>query len=565
MRALGHELRGTAAPRRWRYWSFALAFVLAAAACATSQPGEVDTEVALETEADGETATTERATETGGRELVIGAGEDSTELEPPPEANVAMGYGDPNAPVFESLVRMQPDFTIEPLLATSWEFVEPNTWRFELQEGVTFHDGQPFDAEAVVYTVNELWANQDSNILGVGPESAVAVDDLTVEITPTEPNLRLIAQLVHPSNAMIAPDTYPGAATSPENTPTGTGPFKFASYERGNELVVERFEDYWGEPAVADSITFRFMPDDNSRVLALRAGEVHAIYDVPRAQTNELEQGPDTKIARSGVGAYDALLLNSHGEPPYDLLNDLQVRQAVAYGINREAIVQNVWQGNAEIMQTVIPAPVLGEFADMVEGYPYDPEQAAALLDEAGWTPGADGIREKDGRPLELELVVVQPDLQAPMPELVQAQLKEVGIDVEIVVPGDANIYYDRLTAGEGHMFAEVGNQNDANPIFLGAIFTGVKPGGFSDYGAAFGPGGAYDEAFRAAFNTPDNEEVRRLAAEAMHIAVDEYVAGIAIAGIYRIWGLSADVEGFEAHPSRVSQRWDRVGLSSWE
>lgn len=495
--------------------------------------------------------------------FLLGAPEDTTELEPAPEANVAMGYGDANAPVFEGLVEMAPDFTIEPVLATSWEFVEPNTWRFELREGVTFHDGQPFNADAVAYTINELWANTDSNLTNVGPESAVAVDEHTVEVTPTEDNLRFLQQIGHPSKAMIAPGTFAGEGTSPENTPTGTGPFHFVSYNRGQELVVDRNNDYWGEPTQLDRITIRFYPDDTSRVLALQSGEVDAIYDVPREQAPALEAEPELQIARSGVGAYDAILLNSHGEPPYDILQDRRVREALALGINKEAIVENVWRGNAEVMQTLIPAPVLGQYADMVQGHPYDPDRARALLEEAGWTLGDGDIRTKDGRRLEMTMLAWKPELQQPMPELVKAQLEEIGIDLTLDISSDSSIYFDRLGNGEGDLFAEVGNQNDANPIFLGAIFTGVQPGGFGSYGAAFGPEGAYDDAFREAFTTPDTERVRELAATAMHVAVDEYIAAVPIAGIYRIWGLSDRVQGFVPHPSSANQKWDAVWLAA--
>lgn len=495
------------------------------------------------------------------QELVVGAGENTTEVKPPPEANVAMGYGDANAPVFETLVRMAPDYSIKPLLATEWEFKAPSTWRFKLREGVKFHNGEPFDARAVEYVVNELWAEQDSNILGVDTNSAKVVDEHTVDITTEEPNQRLVEQLVHPSNGMLAPGTYAGAGTKPEDTPTGTGPFQFVNYDQPKELVVKRFEGYWDAKPTVQKITFRFIPDDNSRVLALRAGEVDAIYDVPREQATQLEQAEGVNIVRSRVGAYDALLLNSHGERPYDILQDLQVRQALTHAIDKQTIVDNVWKGNAEVMNTVIPAPVLGQYADLVKGYPYDPNRAGQLLDEAGWTLGSDGIRTKDGRSLKLTLVVTRPELQRPMPELVKAQLKKVGIDLQIDVPGDSNVYFDRLEAGKGDMFAEVGNQNDANPIFLGAIFTGVQPGGFSSYGEAFGPEGRYDKIFQKAFRTPDTEKVRRMAAEAMHIAVDQYVAGIPIAGIYRIWGLSDRVQGFQPHPSAVNQSWRMVEL----
>ncbi len=519
----------------------------------------------------GACATEERqSSRTGGDgsvrdELVVAAGADTSRLEPsappdpskppPPAANVATGYGDANAPVFETLVTLAPDFTVQPLLATSWEFRAPNTWRFQLRRGVQFHNGAPFDANAVVDNARRFWAYDST--LSMGPDSATAVDAFTVDLTPTKPNRRLVEQLVHPLRGIRAPGTVAGSGAAPENTPTGTGPFMFSSYQKGRQLEVVRFDGYWGEKARTRKITFRFLPDDNGRVLALTAGEVDAIYDFPREKASDLADKSDFTTVKSAPGGYDALLLNHRGKPPYDILNDLRVRQAVAHAIDRATIVDNVWKGNAEVMHTVIPAAVLGRHASLVKGYPYDKAQSRRLLDEAGWAPGPDGIRVKAGRRLQLTLEVSGNELQRPAPELVQSQLKEVGIDVKLDVPTSA-AYFDMLEQGQGDMFAEIGNQNDANPIFLGALFT-AEPGGFADYAGSFGAGPEYDKAFTQAIGSPDTEEVRRLAAEGMQIAVDRMVAVVPLAGIKRVWGLRRNVQGFVPHPSSISQKWSQV------
>ena len=494
----------------------------------------------------------------GKPELVVAAGADSSRLDPPPRANVATGYGNANAPVFEPLVTLAPDFSIKPLLATSWEFRPPNTWRFRLRTGVRFHNGTPFDAAAVADNVRRLWGNDTTSVTTLGPDSAKVVDDFTVDLTPRQPNLRLVEQLVHPLLGLQAPGTFAGAGTAPENTPTGTGPFKFGSYRKGEQLQVTRFEDYWGAKAKTERITFRFLPDDNARVLALKAGDVDAVYDFPREQATQFANDPDITTVKSAPGGYSALLLNHRGKAPYDILSDLKVRQAVAHGIDKAAIVNNVWKGNAEVMNTVIPAPVLGANASKVKGYPFDRAQARRLLDDAGWAPGADGIRTKGGRRLQLTLLVSEAELQRPAPELVQSQLKEVGIDVKLDIPSDPSTYFVRLEQGQGDMFAEIGNQNDANAIFLGALFT-AESGGFADYAGSFGAGRDYDQNFTKAIQSPDTEEVRRLAAESMHIAVDTVVAAVPIAGINRIWGLRRNVQGFTPHPSAVSQKWSDV------
>ncbi|MFP5319658.1 MAG: ABC transporter substrate-binding protein [Acidimicrobiia bacterium] len=487
--------------------------------------------------------------------LVIAAGADTNRVEPPSRANVAMGYGDANAPVFEPLVRMAPDFSVQPLLATSWEFRSPATWRFRLRENVRFHNGAPLDAEAVVYNVRDLWAAERSNILGVDASSARAVDDLTVDITPRQPNYRMVEQLVHPSFGIRAPGTYAGLGTTSENTPTGTGQYRFAAYRQGEALEVERFDGYWGQKARTPMIAVRFLPESGARVQALEAGDVDAMYDFPREQVPAYADHRRVRTVKSTVGAYAALLLNRHGSPPYDILGDRRVRQALASGIDRATIVDNVWKGGAEVMSTVVPAPVLGPYASTVRGFPYDRQQAQRLLEEAGWTVGGDGVRTKAGRRLELTMLVGSVQDLTPAPELVQAQLRQIGVDVKLDVPSTPAIYFERLEKGQGDIFAEAGNQHDANPIFLGALFTEAT-GGFPEYGRAFGAGPEYDRLFTEALGTPDGGRARRLAADAMRLAVDESISAVPIAGISRFWGLRGNVRGFDPHPSSVNQRW---------
>ena len=372
------------------------------------------------------------------------------------------------------------------------------------------------------------------------------------------PPRRLVEELVHPLYGIQAPGTSAGDGQTAATTPTGTGPFRFGSYTPSQSLVVTRFDGYWGPKPITAKITFRFLPDDSARVLALKAGQIDAMYDVPRAQVADLKNDRTLRVVTSGVGSYDAILLNLHGKPPYDKLMDLAVREAAAYGIDRKAVVDNIWKGNAEVMQTFIPAPALGSYAGLVQGHPYDPGKARALLEADGWKLDPDGYRSKGGAKLDLSLWVTQPEMQAPLPDLVQAELKDIGMKVTVNAPGDPSVYFERLSTSAGDMFAEVGDQNDANPVFLGAPFTGAA-GGFADYAASFGVGPAYDQLFEQAIAAPTADEARQLAGQAMHLALDQTVAAIPIAGIYRIWGLRSNVQGFTSSASEVQQTWASV------
>jgi peptide/nickel transport system substrate-binding protein len=498
---------------------------------------------------------------TGGaapQEIVIGAASDSYRTDAK-RANV--GMFPVNGGIYETLVRMTADYQIEPLLATSWEFVAPNTWRFKLRQDITFHDGQKFTAEAVKVTMNRV-AEAGGGTAGVGPDSVKIVDDSTVEITPARPNQRLLQQIVHPSYSIIAPGSDPAAK------PVGTGPFKFVEYVKGDRIVVDRNGDYWGEKAKLSKITFRFIPDDNSRVLALKAGELQMILNAPRELTSELTNTQGLKVVTSKVGAYEALYVNIHGKEPYDLGADPAVREALALAIDKTAIVKDVWRGNAEVNSTMIPVQILGSQASTVKGSPFDIERAKKVLDDAGWKDAdGDGIREKDSRKLSMVMVVgfPTPEIHRPMPEIVQAQLKQAGIDIKLETTPDTASYEARLKTGNGDLWAEIGNQNDANPCFLPDLlfYSKVPPEDEEGamYARAFAPGAAFDTAIEACRSAVSTDDIARNAAEAMRIIIEQERVVIPIAGIFRIIAMQDTVQGLDAHPSGANQRWDALSI----
>lgn len=495
-----------------------------------------------------------RAAEPAREELVVGTPADTFNVSGD-RAN--LGMFPINANIFETLVRMTADFQVEPALAERWEFRGDNTWRFFLRRGVRFHNGQPFDAEAVKLSLDRL-VRTGGGSLRLGAESVKVVDETTVDIRPTQPNLRLVDQLVHPSVApMVAPNTDVGTQ------PTGTGPFRFVEYVKGERLVVERSDAYWGEAAKLRRITFRFIPEDNSRWLSLRAGEVDLIYDLPRTLMEEAKRTPGVKLGVAPPGSAEVMYLNRSGNEPYTILADVNVRRAVASAIDRRTVVNQVFPGAAESYNTVSPAALFGQHAQLVKGVPYEPSQARTLLDQAGWRPGSDGIRVKDGRRLTLTMVNGYPpiELRKPMPELLQAQLKEIGVEVRIVETPELATYTDRLKNGEGDLFLERIAQNDATPSQAASSFFYSKATG--DYSKWFSAGPQYDQAIEAALAAPDREESKRLTATAIRTAVDEQVVVVPLAAAYWLFAMNDKVDGFLLHGSARHVRWGPVFWSN--
>lgn len=489
------------------------------------------------------------AAQTGGS-VRIGVSEDGYRVDE--RANV--GFYPLNTNIFESLVYLTPDYQIEPMLAESWELIEPNTWRITLREGVSFHDGTPFTAEAVKYTMDRIAGNGGGSI-GVDENSTVVVDDRTVEITPSYTNRRFMQQVGHPNNSILP------AGLNPAETRNGTGPFMEVEYVPGDHYTVVANPDYWGEAPGVSEITFQFYPDPTARLLALQAGDVDMITDVPRQSANQVEAAGASLIT-GPVGAYEAMYIQIHGVEPYDLGADPAVREAVSIAIDRQQIIDNAWQGNAEPGTTMIPPAILGDFADLVEAPRYDPETAAQVLEDAGWVEGDDGIREKDGRALKLTLINGYGTAadHGSVPEVLQAQLKEVGIDVEIVQTPDTATYEQRLAVGEGDLWLEAGSQNDGNPAFLpDLLFTSPPEDGDPEstmYGRAFAPGEAFDEYITVAREAVDMSEVQEAAANAMNVVINEARVVVPLCGFYRLNGASGAIAAFEQHASSVNQRW---------
>lgn len=490
------------------------------------------------------------------QELVVATAADGYRV----DANRAnVGMYPLNANIYDTLIRVSPTYQIEPGLATKWEFHPPNTYRFTLREGVRFHDGTAFTAKDVKFTIDRQ-AKAGGGTVGVDERSAVVVDDRTIDITPKSTNLRAVQQLGHPSWSIVK------EGSDPATKPVGTGPFRFVTYEKGERIVVEANDAYWSGKPTLRKITFRFIPDANTRVLALQAGEVQ-ISDLPRESAKAVTTG-DLALATSNVGAYEALYVTIHGKPGFDIGADRAVREALAYAIDKRSVVENVWQGNAEVLQTMIPPAILGPASSEVRGTTRDVARARKVLDEAGWKPGDDGIRAKDGRRLSLAMIVGFPnaDIHKPMPEFAQAQLREIGVELRIVITPDTATYEARLKTGEGDLWAEAGNQNDGNPCFLpDLLFTtppaDAKPDQYL-YGRLFAPGAKFDAAIQRCRSSTKIEDVQRAAGEAMRILVDEERVVIPLAGTYRLYGVNKKVLDFVAHPSGVQQRWNSVRLA---
>lgn len=457
-----------------------------------------------------------------------------------------------NANVAEPLVRLGRDYRVEPALAERWEFRPPNTWRFHLRAGVQFHDGRPLTAEAVRWSFGRV-ARSDTGTSFMTEASTVVVDERIVDVTPSVLNLRLVEQLVHPTYNVVAPGTEPGEQV------VGTGPFRVVEYRRGEFIRVERFDDYWGQRPTVDALHFRFFPEPTGRLLALMSNEVDMATDVPREQAAAVGARPGIEVTRTPLGQILLLYVNRHGSAPYGVLTDSAVRMAFAAAIDRGALVRDVWKGEGVEVQSMAPPAVLGASARLVTGVATSIRMADALLDEAGWRRGPNGIRERRGQRLAVT-ILARRDVSMGTGEFLQDQLRRVGMEVTVVEVPDAASYQVRLRAGEFDAALEPPNQNDANPVFLPALRLSARSSNRTSRWFLLDP--PFEAAVTKALESVTTDEAQRWAAEAMHQAIDVQATVVPLAGLRRIFAAHGRVAGFEPHPSFTSQSWAGIRLT---
>ncbi|MDW8326996.1 MAG: ABC transporter substrate-binding protein [Anaerolineales bacterium] len=324
--------------------------------------------------------------------------------------------------VYSSLVKEGPDGKYRGDLAQSWEASSDGlTWTFKLKSGIQWHNGEPLTAEDVVWSINEIkndpegWATLVNYTNGFA--EVTAPDAQTVRIVTEYPisNMEYRVSFLY---ALWRPDFEPLATTEDLQNFTnekliGTGAFKLVQYDKEQGLVVlERNPDFYDGPARVDRVIFRAFDNSDALIQAFRAGELDVLYSVPSAALETVKGFPNVTVVQTPSRSFDELIINSvpkervatsTGNPA---LLDPKVRQALAHALNKQDIVDVVLQGLGQPGWSIV-APVLGGgfwHNNMLSDYAYDPAKANALLDEAGYVKGADGIREKDGVRLDFRL-----------------------------------------------------------------------------------------------------------------------------------------------------------------
>ena len=459
-RCRDYSRRGRPAGRGLFRWSFVLSAIMSLLlvacapaapppAAAPAKPAESKPAEAAKPAAQATTApSAPKPVGKAGGNLRIALAAKPTSLDP----NVWTGTSDAfiMRQIFDPLIWQPEPGKLVPGLAESWE-VSPDgkVYTFKLRKDVKFHDGTPLTAESLKFTYDRMIDPATKSLqtpqLGLYERTEV-VDQHTARVTLKEPFAPFLSNMTDLALVPASAEAVSKLGNDYNQKPVGTGPFRFKEWVDANTFVLERNPDYnWAPPfmgrqgpALIETITYRAVPDQSGRTVALETNEVDLITIPDYAEIGRLKQDQKYTVWEPPAAGLPLIL-------PFNLENpitgDLKVRQAILHAVDRSRINELVFYNTYRTGTGALAKGTLA-YSDATESmYPYDLAKAKALLDEAGWKPGPDGIRVKDGQPLRLRHVTIASYNNVKPGELVQAMVREIGIDGQLEgMPYDAAV-----------------------------------------------------------------------------------------------------------------------------
>ena len=328
--------------------------------------------------------------------------------------------------IFDYLIFRDADGNLEPALATAWEPIAEDAWRFTLREGVTWHDGEPFTADDVKFTLERVATDSGlqpyDSYRQIREVEVLGPHELVIHTHGADP---LLVNRISRLSSGIAPQHYvedvgwEAFATAP----IGTGPYRFVEWRRDDRIVLEAFDDHWrGRPAF-DRVVHRTIPEDSTRIAELISGGVHIGTNVPPQDRDRVVASGAAEVVLQPTTRIMMLIFNTHEEA---LTGDPRIREAIELAIDNRLLVDAVMDGLGVPTRARVSPGIGGSPLELWDDYTYDPERAIELIREAGYEPGDITIKVEGpaGRyPLDSELA-----------EVIALMLNEIGVNTEIEV-----------------------------------------------------------------------------------------------------------------------------------
>ena len=366
------------------------------------------------------------------------------------------------ASLYDDLVYMTPDGAYHPWLATRW-VISPDgkTYTLFLRQGVRFHDGTPFTADAVKVSLDRIVdpaTHSTSAISALGPySSSEVVDASTIRVHLKDPYGPFINALSQPWLGIVSPAALKTWGRDYAQHPVGTGPFKFAEMVAQDHITMIRNPDYaWAPPGVTahtgpaylDRIVIRTVPEDSTRLATLQNGETNLIEPIPEQNVAQVQADSNLYVMkRLYMGAGRVALINSQRAPT----NDVRVRKAIEYAVDTATLIKTVFYGQQVPGRGPVSSIMPGYDKSLETVYSYDPTKARQLLEEAGWRQGTGAVRTKDGQPLQMAIYIIANIGQEPTAEFLQSQLRQIGIDLQIRALARA-AWYEGINRGDHNL-----------------------------------------------------------------------------------------------------------------
>ncbi|WP_289141881.1 ABC transporter substrate-binding protein [uncultured Brevibacillus sp.] len=408
----------------------------------------------------------------GGNTLVISALVDPDTL----DLHKSTWVSSANGILYEPLLTRDMSGKVSPGLAEKYEVSEDGkVWTFTLRKGLRFHSGEPVTGEAVKQSFERMLEVSPVKSI-IGPvEKVEATDEHTFKVhlsSPFAPFLSVVMSgMISPVDAKKAKELGDGFG----DNPSGTGPVMFEKRERGASLTYKKNPDYnWGPeyaqnkgPIQVDNVMFRFLKDDDTRMMEFKKGTIHILSDVPANSVAELQSLPGVEINKTMDIGHKYIAFNNL----HPLFSDVRLRKAIALSVDRDPLVQVALNGFGKPVYGPLPPTIWG-YSENIENkakqmYSRDLNQARQLMADAGWTDtNGDGLVDKDGKPLSVEILVSpEPAFQRAV-QILQSQLKEAGIDLKITVQEMATIK-DRISKKSYDMALMYFGWYDADIFYL--------------------------------------------------------------------------------------------------
>lgn len=321
--------------------------------------------------------------------------------------------------VYEPLFKTNDDGEVIPWLATEWEWEDDTTLSLTLRDDVYFHNGEKMTSEDVAFSLSRAATSSFSTALfnRIDEENFEIIDDTHIKVHLKSPNAALMPALSIHRGAIISKKAYEADPEGFARNPVGTGPMKFVQWVTGDRLEFTVNENYWGEKIAYDNLEVRFITEASSRAIELESGGVDVAMEIGNADWERIESNPNTELLTGNTLTTTFLVLNSSKEP----LNDIRVREALAYGINMKGLVNTVWQGTSDVATSYYASTLLGHIDILPREY--NVEKAKELLAEAGYPDG-----------LTIKYYLYDSSVNTAVAEVLQSMWKEIGVTVDLQV-----------------------------------------------------------------------------------------------------------------------------------